>query len=302
MTSDRYDSPLAPDRPLVLVHGFLGSPADWDPLLRECNRESGGVRGECIVVDLLDVARRADATSGLVGLAKRIIEDLGRDKRTSRGFDLLGYSLGGRIALEIALLSSEFVGSRNAHPARLILASTHLGIDDSSERATRRATDDRLAERLAMLGDITDADSRRRFAESFLDDWYRQGLFATLHGQDGFAILAHRRRDELAAVGAGSIWSSIVSSCSPGRATPHWERLETLASSCLLIVGERDARYIAVANRARAMGVRTEVVLDTGHAVHLEHPPRVARIVNQFRFEQDRSPLRDIRSRERAPL
>ena len=45
------------DRPIILIHGFLGTPSDWDPFLTAWQSEAGVNASPCVTIDLLDVAR-----------------------------------------------------------------------------------------------------------------------------------------------------------------------------------------------------------------------------------------------------
>ena len=62
---------------------------------------------------------------------------------------------------------------------------------------------------------------------------------------------------------------------------PLWDRLGELAMPVDLVVGARDAKFVAINERmaARIPRVRLHVLPDTGHAVHLERPRELAGVI-----------------------
>jgi 2-succinyl-6-hydroxy-2,4-cyclohexadiene-1-carboxylate synthase len=169
---------------------------------------------------------------------------------------LCGYSLGGRVALHVALAAPERV-------RQLVLVSTSAGIGDEAERAARREADERLA--LAL---------EREPLERFIERWQAQPLFAG----DPLDVLARAKEDQrrnrpeplaaaLRALGAGAM-------------EPLWARLCELQMPVVLVAGERDAKYRALAERmAREIAHARVVVLRGGHRVPLEDPDGLASLV-----------------------
>ncbi len=174
----------------------------------------------------------------------------------------VGYSMGGRTALHVALSHPDLVEA-------LVLISTSAGIEDEAQRAERRAADEVLAERIEQEG-----------TEPFLASWLSQPLFATLPPERAGL------QERLANTPAGLASSLRLSGT--GAQDPLWGRLPELGTRdrpILLIAGERDRRYCDQAQRmAAAIGptATVSIVRDAGHACHLEHPGAVAATIARF--------------------
>src|SRR6266511_2218146 len=142
---------------VVLVHGFTQTLAAMEPLATRLRD-----RHELVRVDL---PGHGGSTPPLVGFAKAAAL-LGEAGGAAA---YLGYSLGGRLCLRLALDRPELVRA-------LVLIGASPGLDDPVERAARQASDDALAAELERVG-----------LERFLDHWLAQtthGLAASLrlHG------------------------------------------------------------------------------------------------------------------------
>jgi len=171
---------------VLFLHGFMGSSADW--------REVMAVLGDlfCIAVDLpghgASLGLPPD-TYTIEGATRAVI-------RTLDGIEVprsvvAGYSMGGRLALYLALRYPE-------RCAGLFLESASPGLESPSERAARRAADESKAERLES-GDF----------EAFLRDWYTQPLFAPLAQDEDllYRTIEAKRRNDLASLpGLLGVW------------------------------------------------------------------------------------------------
>lgn len=245
--------------PILLLHGFTGSRETWTPF----RTAWAGYR--LIAVDLLghggsdcpaDPERYGmpNAVRDLLAL----LDALAVDQAV-----VLGYSLGGRIALRLAL----------AAPARvraLILESASPGIADPAERAARR-------ERDAAWADAIERDG----LPAFVALWESLPLFA---GQARLpdAIRARLRAQRLHHNAAGL--ANSLRGIGAGMDEPLFDRLPTLTMPVLLMAGHLDETYTAHAQRMTAMIPRAEAALvpDAGHTVHLEQPDCFSRIVGDF--------------------
>jgi 2-succinyl-6-hydroxy-2,4-cyclohexadiene-1-carboxylate synthase len=231
--------------PLLLLHGFTQTGRGWD----EVARHLAGERYRPLAPDLRGHgaagSRRPIDIASVVGDVHGLAP--GR-------FALAGYSMGGRIALNVAL----------AHPDRvtkLVLVAATAGIEDPAARAARRERDEELA-----------AWIERHPIADFADRWGAQPLFARQTPEVAAAARAdrldnHPRHLAAALRGIGT-----------GTMTPVWERLGELAMPVAVLAGERDAKFVALARRlADALPDATlTIVPRAGHALALEAPAAVA--------------------------
>ena len=235
---------------VTLVHGFLGSPADWADVLA---RLSPGIACDCVPLVELGCASVADAARALAARLERSPCDT-----------LVGYSMGGRIALELAATRPELA-------PRLVLLAASLGLDDEAERARRAAEDDARAEEILRDG-----------LDAFVERWYRLPIFAPFAAHPSFSAARLRR-----AQGEAAFWSRCVAACSPARGTPRWSAIPALAPRTTFVAGALDERYAAFAARARDMtsalapALRVEIIAGAGHVLPLEAPDACARIIEE---------------------
>lgn len=171
--------------------------------------------------------------------------------------DLVGYSMGGRIALHAALAFGPRV-------RRLFLIGASPGVADAGERAERRAADEGLADEIEDLS-----------IEAFATRWAQTPVLAGLPAQ----LVAEVRADRLRSTPAGL--AAALRGLGTGTLPSLWERLGELTTPVTLIVGERDAKFRAIAQQmvTRLPKGRVEVVSGAGHAVHLEAPESVADLI-----------------------
>ena len=184
-----------------------------------------------------------------------VLADL--DALVAPGALLAGYSMGGRIALAYALARPERV-------ARLVLVGASPGLQDPAERAQRRAADNALAKRLEQIG-----------VPAFARAWGAQPLFA---GQPPeVAAAAHEDRVRHTPAGLAAALRGLGT----GTMEPLWERLGELRIPVTLAAGERDAKFLALAQRMEKAiaGARVVAIPGAGHAAQLEQPEAVAALL-----------------------
>jgi 2-succinyl-6-hydroxy-2,4-cyclohexadiene-1-carboxylate synthase len=232
---------------LVLLHGFTHTGASWDPVRSEL-----GERYRALAPDIRGHGSASEREP--VTLAA-VLADIAA--AVPERFTLGGYSMGGRLALQFAVAYPERVG-------RLVLIGASPGIADPAERAQRRLDDERLADEL-----------QRSSIDEFADRWEKAPVLA---GQSD-AVLAAARADRLRSAPAGL--ARALRGLGTGALPSLWERLDEVTMPVVLVVGERDEKFRALAARMADALPDAELVVvpGSGHAVHLEAPRPVAEIV-----------------------
>jgi 2-succinyl-6-hydroxy-2,4-cyclohexadiene-1-carboxylate synthase len=255
---------------LVLLHGFTGSAAGWGSHL-----ETFAACGWRVIALDLPGHGQSDAPDepqyySMECCQQYILAAL-KELGVKQGEAvLLGYSMGGRIALYTA-----FSGFFRA----LILESASPGLEDPVEREQRRISDEALA-----------ASIERDGVPAFVDRWEKLPLFAsqrTLPPETQEALRSQRLNNRasglarsLRGVGTGAQPSLIA-------------RLPTLHIPALLIAGELDTKFTAIA-RSMAQALpqsQLHIVPGAGHAVHLEQPEEFDMLVEDFSFAMISSKL-----------
>ncbi|MGO9487483.1 MAG: alpha/beta fold hydrolase [Solirubrobacteraceae bacterium] len=235
---------------LVLLHGFSGTRRAWDGVLERLDPE----RYRPLALDLPGHGA-ARALAGPITFAS-CVEHVLAD--APRRFALCGYSLGGRVALHVALAAPERV-------SHLTLVGANPGIEDPAERAARRDADERQAERL-----------EREPFEAWIESWRTQPLFAEDPPAVGQLARADQRRNDPFALAAAMRGLSV------GAMEPLWGRLPSLPMGVTLVVGERDEKFLALARRALPLLADGSLaVLAGGHGLPLEAPGALARVLEE---------------------
>ena len=149
---------------------------------------------------------------------------------------------------------------------RLVLVGASPGLATAAERAARAADDAALADRIEAIG-----------LEAFVREWAAQPLFAGM--PRGIAELVEADRLRNTASGLAAALRGLGTGVMPSL----WRRLGELAMPVELVVGERDVKYRAIAERMQEElpDVRLRVVPGAGHAVHLEAPEAVAEVLRR---------------------
>jgi 2-succinyl-6-hydroxy-2,4-cyclohexadiene-1-carboxylate synthase len=232
---------------IVLVHGFTQTSRCWSPF--------DGLLDSRFERRALDAPGHGDAA----GLALDMAATASYLAGAGGDGIYLGYSMGGRMCLRVAL----------DHPARvrgLVLISSSPGLADEGARRARVERDERLAERIEQIG-----------VGAFLDEWLTLPLFAHLPPER--AHRAERLRNTAAGL------ASSLRLAGTGAQEPVWSRLTELTMPVLVVAGSLDPQYVAVAQQmVAAIGTQATLVEvpGAGHSTHLEAPAPTARAVNDW--------------------
>jgi len=241
--------------PVTLLHGFTQSGRSWREVI---GKLPDGFR--LIVPDLRghgETVARPGAPCSMESCTADLVlllDHLGIDRT-----HLVGYSMGGRLALHVAARRPDRVLS-------LLTIGAHAGLD-ADAREGRRRGDEALAERIETEG-----------VEAFVKYWGGLPLFAGLERR-GPAFVAQIQAERLENHAAGLACS--LRGMGAGVMEPVWDELARVPFPCTFVAGQLDHGYVATARRLAATVPhgRVEVVLRAGHPVHQERPDAFARVL-----------------------
>ena len=254
---------------LLLLHGFTGSGKTWTGHVESWRTHT------CIAVDLLGHGA-SDCPAGPERYRmERCVEDLTAllDELGVGRAAVLGYSMGARVALHLALAAPERLSA-------LVLESASPGIDDIAERERRIASDEALARRIELDG-----------VEAFVAEWEALPLFASQARLPEAARLALRR--QRLANSPGGLANSLRGMGAGAQACLS-PRLDEVRAPVLLLAGASDEKYVALARgMASTMAcAQLEIVPGAGHAIHLEQPDLFGATVHSFLERTSRHEVR----------
>lgn len=235
---------------VVLLHGFGGTRRAWDLVLAHLSTE----RYRPVALDLPGHGELADAPRPITfeGCVASVLE------RGPERFVLAGYSMGGRIALHVALAAPERV-------ERLVLIGATPGIEDERERARRRESDGALAD-----------DLETGSFERFIERWRAQPLFEGEPTDVAALARADQRRNRPDALAA------VLLGIGTGEMRPLWDMLGELEMPSTVVVGDRDVKFLQAGRRMVELMPRAELrVVPGAHHLPLENPIALADVLDK---------------------
>jgi 2-succinyl-6-hydroxy-2,4-cyclohexadiene-1-carboxylate synthase len=234
---------------IVLLHGFGGTHRAWDGVRARLDPE----RYRQLALDLPGHGAAVDAPRPITfaGCVAHVLE------QAPEHFGLCGYSMGGRVALHVALIVPERV-------QRLVLVASSPGIDDAAERSRRRQADRRLAGELERVP-----------FETFIERWRAQPLFADEPADVGALAREDQRRNRPDALAA------VLRGIGTGEMEPLWGRLGELEMPVTVLVGDRDAKFRGLGQRMVGLLPQAQlIVVPGGHDLPRESPAAVAKVLD----------------------
>jgi len=235
---------------VVLLHGFSGTHRAWDGV-------NAHLDGERYLPLALDLPGHGEASAEphpitFPGCVAYVLA------RAPARFTLCGYSMGGRVALHVALAAPQQI-------TRLVLIACRPGIEDERERAERRRADEALARELET-GPF----------EQFVQRWRSQQLFAGEPPEAAARARADQLRNRPYALAA------VLRGIGVGQMEPLWQRLDELRMPVTVVVGRRDRRFQRIGRRMVQRLPRAALcVVDGGHGLPLENPAAVAAVLER---------------------
>jgi 2-succinyl-6-hydroxy-2,4-cyclohexadiene-1-carboxylate synthase len=240
---------------VALLHGFTGSPNSLHDIARALAAGGDTVLAPALVGHAGMDDPRVDSFETEVD---RLADEL---HLSGPGIHLVGYSLGGRLAIGLLCRHPElFAGAT--------LISAQPGLPSDAERAERRRADERWCEMLEQQG-----------IAAFVRAWEALPLFATQTSLPA-DVQEAQRAERLSQTPAGLARSLRLSGL--GNMPSYWDDLPRVTIPTSLVVGEKDPKFVAIAERMQERLPRATltVVADAGHNVVLEKPREVLAVIS----------------------
>jgi 2-succinyl-6-hydroxy-2,4-cyclohexadiene-1-carboxylate synthase len=242
---------------ILFLHGFLGTHEDWQEVIFFLCK-----RFRCIAVDLpghgrSKMRRKLEGISGVAGDMIGLMDALQVSQVC-----VTGYSMGGRIALYLLLnYADRFYAG--------VLESVSPGLEDQNERDQRNAHDERIARQLE--------NEDFRF---FLQHWYKQPLFALPEKSPQFKRMVEKRAESVDPAQCAASLRSL----GLGRQPSLWASLPSLDLPVSLLVGEKDSKFVRIAEKMCGLSPRLRMLTFTqcGHNIHFQEPENMASAINEF--------------------
>lgn len=230
---------------VVLLHGFGGTRGAWAGVEKLLPAK----RYRPLALDLPGHGEQAKVRPPIT-FEKCVASVL---ERSPKRFVLGGYSMGGRIALHIALQAPHRI-------ERLVLVSATAGIEDPTERAARSKRDRRFAREIAK-GSI----------EDFIERWRSKPMFA----DDPPEVDALARADQ--ALNSPRGVAAALRGIGTGEMPSLWERLVDLQMPVTVVAGHRDRKFVRTSERMVKLVPDSLLhVTGGGHCLLFENPKNVA--------------------------
>ncbi|KAA0543156.1 2-succinyl-6-hydroxy-2,4-cyclohexadiene-1-carboxylate synthase [Bacillus sp. BGMRC 2118] len=242
---------------VLLLHGFTGCKENWDSVQAMLSSHY-----QVITVDLIGHGKTDSPTEldrynieSVCHDIKKLLEELNLTK-----VHLLGYSMGGRVALAFTCIYPEIVQS-------LVLESSSPGLQDEVDREKRFFADEKLAAKIEEEG-----------LEAFIDFWEEIPLFETqrkLSLKKQLSIRSQRLQNNPIGL------ANSLRGMGTGRQPSYWGNLESLDIPVLLLCGELDEKFCFTAENMNKLLQNATInkVMAAGHAIHVEQPRIFGKIV-----------------------
>lgn len=255
-----YDNELENVPTIVFLHGFTGTLHSWEKVWQSLQSKY-----RIVAIDLMGHGK-SEAPSEIeqysmenqITLLEAVFDTL-----SLKDFTLVGYSMGGRVALSYAALYHERL-------LALVLESASPGLQTEDERKARRDSDTRLAERILENG-----------IERFVDAWEDIPLFAS-QKKLPTAVQKEIRAERLSQ--KPEAMANSLRGIGTGFQSSNWEKLKELSCPVFLLTGEYDLKFIAIAKEMALHIPQCEhkTILEAGHAIHVEKPLLFATMIEEY--------------------
>uniref|UniRef100_A0A0E0G8W4 Mandelate racemase/muconate lactonizing enzyme C-terminal domain-containing protein n=1 Tax=Oryza nivara TaxID=4536 RepID=A0A0E0G8W4_ORYNI len=262
------------EKVILFLHGFLGTSEDWVPMMKALSPSArviavdlpGHGESEILQHDVENSNQISFSVQSVADLLLKLIRNI-----TDGAVVVVGYSMGARIALHMAL-------NQNHKISEAVIISGSPGLRDEATKRRRSAIDRSRAHFLSSCG-----------LENFLETWYSAKMWASLREHPKFDSLVRTRmkHNNIKAL------SKVLADSSIGTQKSLWEDLKHLKSPLLIVAGEKDPKFKEISqqmcreirkHKDRESDGLCEMIIipDSGHAVHVENPLPLVRAIRKF--------------------
>ncbi|MDA1027519.1 MAG: alpha/beta fold hydrolase [Bacteroidetes bacterium] len=238
----------APKTPVLFIHGFMGKATEWESLASRLDAPSFGIdlpgHGESAVLS---------GNEPWFNKTSEAIEEV-ITAQAIPVVDLVGYSLGGRVALHFAHQYPDRV-------RKMVVESGHPGLQDEQARADRLKSDEQWAEKFKNNWPLV------------LGEWYEQSVFTSLRGHLALKQLLNRQNDP-----------EKLARAMVGYSLGQQDSQLLLRHPTLFIAGEEDQKYVQVGREWAHSSTQVQLFIaeGAGHIVHLERPEAYLKSIARF--------------------
>lgn len=245
---------------VLLLHGFTGTKETWNDLTNELKQNF-----RVISIDLLGHGETEIPEKEDRYVMELAVADLNAflEYKQIEQIHLIGYSMGGRLALYFALKYQNKIRS-------LILESCTAGLDSETDKIARIKQDDTLSELILSEG-----------MQAFVDYWENIPLFASQKKLPKEKQKSIRlRRLKQSPIGLSNSLKGMGTGVQPSL----WSQLKKLKVRTSLICGEYDEKFCLIMGTMNEKLENSEIIKipRAGHAIHVEQLEIFATIVSEF--------------------
>lgn len=244
---------------IVLLHGFTGSTKTWDRVVKQLPSKI-----RVVAIDLVGHGETESPPHVARYAMEQQIEDLDDIfvQLELNQFTLLGYSMGGRVALSYAVRFP-------ARVKKLVLESASPGLLTAEERQLRQSADEALAEKILQNG-----------LQAFVAMWENIPLFSS-QKQLPEEVQQEVREERLLQSPIGL--ANSLKGMGTGVQSAVWNKLDHLQMPVLLVTGSMDEKFCLIAEEmVQQLPYGKHIVVNqAGHAIHVENPVQFATIVKE---------------------
>lgn len=243
----------------LMLHGFTGTKGTFNQVASYLKKDT------ILTLDLLGHGKTVSSAPleryAIEEQCSDLVELL--DQLAIQKVSLLGYSMGGRLALAFTLRYPERV-------ERLVLESSSPGLKTAEEQENRKLHDQKLADKLVENG-----------LPSFVNDWENLALFSSQKRLPAF-VQENIRQERLSQSVEGLAKSLL--GMGTGSQPSYWNRLASINCPIFLLVGSFDTKFCQIANLMNLHLKNGEIIQfpETGHAIHLETPLAFAKMLKKL--------------------